>query len=271
MSRSPDLRFELEKAWRLLTAPLRPLPTFVIAGAPKCGTSTLYEVLTMHPRVRRGARKEPTNFVHYPGSRLRAAMNYPIKWPGADFVVGDGSVEYFTNPNAPGNVRDVVPEARLIFLFRDPVKRAWSDYQMFRKFGSDRADFSETVRAAIRWLDDPCVLPLVDAAARQAWHPARYVLCGWYARAVERWLKIFPPEQCLFLLSEEFFADPGGVARQAVRHVGLPDVEIAAPAIAREGGYAETMPAETEAELRAFFAPRNRELAALLGRDLPWA
>lgn len=271
MTRPPDLRFELEKAWRLATSPWRALPEFVIAGAPKCGTSTLYDILTEHPRVRRGARKEPTNFVHYPGSRLRAKMNYPIRWPGADFLVGDGSVEYFANPEAPRNVHAVLPRARVIFLFRDPVKRAWSDYQMFARFGSDRGDFSANVRAAMRWLNEPAVLPLVDAAARHAWHPARYVLCGWYARAVERWLEVFPRERCLFLVSEEFFADPVAAAARVLGHLGLPEVTLTPRPPARDGGYTDWMPAETEAELRAFFQPRNADLAALLGRELPWA
>ncbi|MGC1481848.1 MAG: hypothetical protein WA771_15220, partial [Chthoniobacterales bacterium] len=61
------------------TAPFRAMPSFVIVGAPKCGTSSLYDDLVSHPEVRRGARKEPTNFLHYPGSRLRAAMNYPVR------------------------------------------------------------------------------------------------------------------------------------------------------------------------------------------------
>ncbi len=266
----PDLRFELEKAWRLATAPLRPLPSFVIAGAPKCGTSTLYDYLAGLPGVRRGARKEPTNFLHFPGSRLRAAMNYPIRLPGQRFIVGDGSVEYFADPRGPQNVRDVVPEARLIFLLRDPVKRAWSDYQMFRKFGSDSADFSATVRSAMSWLDDPAVLPLVDAAARQAHHPARYVLCGWYARAIERWLSVFPREQCLFVVSEELLTAPHTAMPAVFRHIGLPATGAPELPKARDGCYAEAMPADTERELRDFFAPRNKELADLLGRDFPW-
>jgi hypothetical protein len=198
-------------------------------------------------------------------------MNYPIRLPGQRFIVGDGSVEYFADPRAPKNVREIVPEARLIFLLRDPVKRAWSDYQMFRKFGSDTADFSATVRSAIRWLDDPSVLPLVDAAACQAHHPARYLLCGWYARAIERWLSVFPREQCLFLFSEELFANPAAELPAVFRHIGLPAAGAPQLPKAREGRYAGTMPADTEQELRQFFAPRNLKLTELLGRELPWA
>lgn len=268
--KSPDIRFELDKAWRLLTAPLRAMPSFVIAGAPKCGTSTLHDFLVTMPGVRRGARKEPTNFVHYPGSRLRAAMNYPIRVPGRPFIVGDGSVEYFANPEAPRNVRDVVPAARLIFLLRDPVRRAWSDYQMLRASGTDTDDFSGTVRRAMRWLDDPTVLPLVDSAACKAHHPARYVLCGWYARALERWFRFFPREQCLVLISEELFADPAVKMPEVYRHLGLDGMEAPTLPRAREGGYAERMPEDVERELREFFRPRNAALAGLLGREIPW-
>jgi hypothetical protein len=265
-----NLQFEMEKAWRLATALLRAMPSFVIAGAPKCGTSTLYDYLATMPRVRRGARKEPTNFVHYPGSRLRAAANYPIRLPGQSFIVGDGSVEYFANPRAPENIREVIADARLIFLLRDPVCRAWSDYQMLHKFGADTADFSATVRDAMRWLDDPSVLPLVDSAACKAHHPTRYVLCGWYARALERWFSVFPREQCLVMISEELFADPAVKMPEIFRHIGLDGMEAPALPRAREGGYVGNMPGETERALREFFRPRNRALAQLLGRELPW-
>jgi hypothetical protein len=115
------------------------------------------------------------------------------------------------------------------------------------------------------------VLPLVDAAACQAWHPARYVLAGWYARAVERWPEVFPRERCLFLFSEEFYADPLVTMKVVFRHLGLVEANMSLLPAARDGGYSEKMPADVEAELRAFFAPRSRRLAELMGRELPWA
>lgn len=270
MSRSPDIRAEITKAWRLLTGPLRAMPGFVIAGAPKCGTSSLYDSITAHPAVRRGVRKEPTNFIHYPGSRLRAAMNYPIRIPGARFQVGDGSVEYFTHPEGPDNVRDVLPDARLIFIFRDPVARAWSDYQMYRRAGTDGEDFATTIDRAIRWLQDADLEPLIDAAARRAIHPARYVLCGMYARALARWFERFPREQCLVLFTEEFAADPAGTMQKVYAHLGLTPFDAATRGRARHGGYREEMPSRIAAALRAFYEPHDDRLREMLGRELPW-
>lgn len=270
MSRSPDIRAEVTKAWRLLTAPLRAMPGFVIAGAPKCGTSSLYDCITAHPDVRRGLRKEPTNFIHYPGSHFRAAMNYPVRMPWKRFMVGDGSVEYFTHPDGPDNVREVVPNARLIFILRDPVARAWSDYQMYRRAGTDTEDFSQTVERAMRWLSDASLEPLVDAAARHAIHPARYVLCGMYARALARWFDRFRREQCLVLFTEEFAADLDGTMAKVFAHLGLPPCSAGSCTRARHGGYREEMSPQTAAALRAFYEPHNDRLREMLGRDLPW-
>lgn len=267
---APDMKAEMTKAWRLATAPLRAMPGFVIAGAPKCGTSSLYDCITLHPDVRRGFRKEPTNFIHYPGSRWRAAMNYPMRTPGAAFVVGDGSVEYFTHPHGPANVQAVIPEARLIFLLRDPVARAWSDHQMYRKHGMDTADFTETVIRAMKWLEDPDLEPLIDAAAKQAIHPARYVLCGMYARALGRWFREFPRLQCLVLFSEDFDRDPEGTMREVFAHLNLRIVPVEPPPRARLGEYEREMPISTQQKMREFFAPHDARLAEMLGRDLPW-
>ncbi len=273
MSAGPNLTAEAAKAWRLLTAPLRVMPDFVIAGAPKCGTSTLYDLLAAHPRIRRGSRKEPTNFLHYPGSRFRAAMHYPLAIQRAlsgGFLAGDGSVEYFTHPDGPRNVREVIPQARLVFLLREPVERAWSDYQMFRRCGIERGDFDDVVERAIGWLSDADAAPLVDSASRNAFNPLRYVQCGMYARMLDRWFAAFPREQCLVVFSEEFFADPGSVVRRVIEHLGLSAMAIPELPIARRGGYSESMRPDTARALGEFYRLENERLPAMLGAVPPW-
>ncbi len=262
---------ELGKAWRLGTAPFRAMPSFVIVGAPKCGTSSLYDDLASHPDVRRGARKEPTNFLHYPGSRLRSAMNYPVRFGKGQFVVGDGSVEYFSHPDGPRNVRAVLPEARLIFLLRDPVRRAWSDYWMFREFGTEREEFEPVVDRAMDWLRQDDLRPLVESVERVNWNPLRYVLIGEYARVIERWLEVWPREQCLFLLSEEFSTNRTSVLMDVQRHLGLRERELPELPRARLGKISEKLDPAVESRMREYYAPHNARLAEILGRSLPWA
>lgn len=273
MSQSPDISAELFKAWRLGTAPLRMLPDFILAGAPKCGTSTMYDCIAAHPAVARATRKEPTNFLHYPTSALRSRMYFPFRfekiWRG-EFLTGEASVEYFTHPDAPKNIHGVVPDVKLVFMFREPVARAWSDYQMFVRSGHDKGDFPTVVHQSIRWLNDTNLQPLLSSSLRNSFGPLRYLANSLYWPNVQRWLAQFKRDNCLFLVSEDFFSDPQGETNRVYRHLGLPEVKLPEIPIARMGDYKEQLDGVLKAELNAFFAPHNNKLAEFLGRDLPW-
>ncbi len=270
MPKSPDTREELVKAWRLLTAPLRKRPGFLLPGAPKAGTSSLHDALCSHPEVARGRRKEPTNLIHYPGSERRARLNFPFRWEqGA--ICGDASVEYWSHPDAPAAAADLLPEARLIVMLRDPVERAWSDFRMFRRAGTDPGDFTETIVRAVRWLSDGDAAPLCEAASRQSHNPLRYVRCGMYADLLETWWRDFPRDRTLVVFSEEFFAAPQAEADKAWRHLGLAPTALKQVPRERDSGESEPVPARAREVLQSFYAPLNRRLAELLGRSLPWS
>lgn len=267
MSVTPDLPAEFRKLWRLGTAPLRSLPRFIIGGAAKCGTSSLYDLITAHPAVRRASRKEPTNFVHSPGSALRSRMHMPL---GRGSFSGEASVEYFMHPDAPRSIRAVIPEVRLIFLLRDPVDRAWSDYQMYVQAGQSPGDFTEITRRAMNWLGDPSLAPLVEAAEVRAVNPVRIVSIGMYARHLRRWFGQFSREQMLFLFSTELEEDPTGTAARVFTHLGLPQTPVTSPARARGGTYSREAPAEAAAALSEFYRSANEELSEMIQRKVPW-
>ena len=265
---SPDIRSEFHKAFRLVSAPFRRLPDFIMPGAPKCGTSSLYDVLVQHPGVRRASRKEPTNFIHYPTSVLRSRMHFPFAT--GNFITGEASVEYFIHPDAPRHIHDIVPDVRLIFMFRDPIKRAWSDYQMFRRSGHEKEAFSDVVEREIRWHADSSLAPLIASAARNAYSPVRYLLIGMYRQVLEHWLAVFPREKCLFIISEDFFRDGSMVLTQVQQFLGLPPCDPGPIPHARDGGYSEKIDSSTLEKLRTFYASHNQSLAGFLQRDLPW-
>ncbi len=221
-----------------------------------------------HPQTRRAARKEPTNFIHYPTSALRSRMHFPIATGG--FLTGEASVEYFIHPEAAQNIRAVVPQAKLIFLFRDPIKRAWSDYQMFRKSGHEKGTFSAAVENEMRWLADRTLDPLIHSAAKNTFSPVRYLFNGMYARVLQNWLAVFPREQCLFLISEDFFCDGRAVSEQVQKFLGLPFHDPGSIAHAREGSYAESIDPALLEKLRSYFVSHNQALEELLQIKLPW-
>lgn len=259
---------ELSKAWGLGTAPLRALPDFLIPGAPKCATSSVYDLIALHPGVRRSRRKEPTNFVHYGKSIIHARTNHPLRV--GRFLCGDASVEYFFHPEAPANAAAVVPEAKLIFVLRDPIARAWSDYRMFVKSGHEKDSFPVAIDRAIRWLSDAETLPLCDEVSRRAYNPVRYVRSGQYEENIARWLRHFDRDQMLIVFAEDYFARPADFAATVYNFLGLPEFSPSVfPHARNSGGDSEPEP-ETATKLRSFYAAGDAKLRQLVAGPLPW-
>lgn len=273
MPKQPDLKSEAAKAWRLLTAPLRAKPSFLMPGVPKSGSSSLFDALLLHPKVVRGPFKEPANLIRNPGSELRCRMHQPMMltslWKGP-FLCGDASMEYWFHPDAPSLARDLLPGARLIVVLREPVSRAWSEYRMFRKSGHDTADFTTTVTRAVRWLGDPEAADLRDASCRHFFNPLRYVRCGMYAELLAKWEACFSKERILVLFMEELISSPAREIAKVWNHLELEPVTVREMPHARDSGGGEPVPEGAAGVLRDFYHPLNRELSRHLGRDLPW-
>lgn len=104
-----------------------PLPTFLICGAPKAGTTALYEYLRQHPDVLMSTPKEPGFFHENHHKGVEWFRSHFDDWEG-ETAIGEASVMTMPTPGAEERVAKLIPDARLIFLLRDPVERAYSDY-----------------------------------------------------------------------------------------------------------------------------------------------
>ncbi len=268
---SPNIKLELQKAWRLGTSFFRARPDFLLPGAPKCATSSLYDWLSLHPMVRRASRKEPANFIHYPTSELRSRMHFPPRIPwSSPFITGEASVEYFSHPHAAKHIRDIFPQVRLLFMLRDPVQRAWSDYCMFIHSNVETEDFNLVIERSVRWFADPDTKPLVSSALKNTFSPVRYLANGLYAEVLSRWFQYFSPKQCLIVFQEDLLARPEFVQAQVLRHLQLPLTYSSPFPYARKGCSQETMRPETRALLKHFYREPNERLEDLLHMKLPW-
>ncbi len=269
-----DLRQDL----RLVTAPLRAVPDFILVGEAKCGTTSLFRYLSSHPRIAVSDRKEPNNFIDYPGSLLRARSHYPLLpglWlralsAGGRILPGEASAEYFSRRRLPDTIATLLPEARILVLLRDPVRRALSDHQMLSRAGVVDEDFDALVENAIRWLSEPALLPLLEDAGEYEHSSIRIVLRGLYRRSLERWFGRFGRDRVLVVISEELFEDPAAVCRRVFEFLGIEPLAIGDRGVRRPGGYDPGRYADARRLLADFYAPHNRQLESLLGRSLPW-
>jgi len=264
---------------RRATGGRRALPGFLIVGAQRAGTTSLFRYLMKHPYVAPAARKEVHFFdlnhdrgeqwyrAHFaPESSLEAfAAMYGVR-P----AVGEASPYYLFHPLAGERAATMIPELRVIVLLRDPVSRAYSHYQHMRSCGFEHLPFEAALAAEPGRLRGEEARLRTDPLYRSFAHQHHsYVTRGRYLPQLERWFAHVPPDRVLVVVAEDLYADTDAEFLRVTRFLGLPDVSLSTYEQANSHRYPPMSP-ETKARLQAVFEDENEQLAERLGRPLPW-
>ena len=255
------------------------LPDFLIIGAQKCGTTSLYSYLTEHPCVHAASVKEVGYFDRYYDrgldwyrsqfpSRLRKYYERVVR--RRPFLTGEASSGYILNPHSLGRIADVLPSAKLILILRNPVDRAYSHYQHTVRMGVETLPFAEAIAeepARIREAWQALLEGIDYPDLTLAWFA--YLRVGLYAEQVKVLLERVPRERVLIVSYEEFFADPRSSYARVVEWLGLPAWQPRDfGKLNRGDGGALSGPLREQ--LVEYFRPHNAELYELLGRRLGW-
>ena len=190
---------------------------FIVIGAQKAGTTSLFEHLKRHPEISLPAGKEAPYFSHdaayargWKNFMTKAAFGDPsCKWGTVSplYMVGgvyeplgahDG---HYDERTVPSRIQEHLPDVRMIAILRDPVDRAFSHYRMMVMNGFERRSFDE----AIRGLLHPAAL---DSSRRQPEETAGYVTWGEYGRILAGYFDVFVSEQILVIFTDELERAP---------------------------------------------------------------
>ena len=256
---------------RRLSAPLRGAPDFLILGAMKSGTSTLFHHLLRHPGVGAPYRKE----VHFFGMGERAGhgpawyrAHFPLRAPlGRRRLTGEATPNYLYDPEAPARIRAALPEVRLLAILREPTERAVSHYFHEVRMGRETLPIEEAFAVEDARLAHAATL---GEAGRETLEHACYRRRGLYAEQIERYLAHFPRERLLVLGMGELRRDPEGALARTFAFLGLPPHPIEPSEVRNAGGNRTPAPPALLDELRDEFAPHDARLAALLGGLPEW-
>lgn len=275
------------RKFRTLTAPLRKLPDFVVIGAAKSGTTSLYDLITKHPDVAPAHVKEPAHFsaVDMPGT-----VHYRANFPACTGrLAGEASTGYFARPDVPGRMKRVIPGAKLIAVLRNPVDRAHSHYHFARR---RNVETSVTFEGALE-LEGPrrerylAAVSEMNAIlggrapvpggrdmyqiARDCWDDSwhSYLRYGHYADHLERWLGHYGRDSLLILSTDDFRNDRQGTLDAVFGFLGVDQFGVEGFGDLNVGEYAE-MGRETRRRLVEHFRPHNERLYDLIGRRLDW-
>ena len=208
------------------------MPNFLIIGAGKSGTTSLYYYLKQHPQVYMSPVKEPKFFalegvkLDFRGPNDETSMNrrsvtdidaYRALFQGvtSEKAIGEASPLYLHSPDAPGRIKRYIPEAKLIAIFRDPVERAYSSFvQRVQKGDEPLSDFAEALR------DE-------ENRMRNNWAPrwqSKHI--GFYYAHLKRYYDTFERDQIKIYLYEDLKEDPVGVAQSMFRFLGVDDTFV---------------------------------------------
>jgi sulfotransferase family protein len=252
------------------------LPDFVIIGAHKGGTTSLYHLLTQHPYVERAPVKE-LHFFDLP-ERFEKGIEWyrrcfpPPRWKdGRRTITGEATPYYLYYPHVADRMAEVIPQARLIALLRNPVDRAYSHYYMRRRLGHETGTFEEAVEAEKAWLlhreKEPSEHERYSSASDDS---SNLLARGIYVDQLLRWSRFFDAGQMLVLKSEDFFERPADIVKRVLDFLGLPEWEPPAWEIRNKGNYEQKLDPATRRWLEEFFEPHNRRLYEYLGVDFGW-
>jgi hypothetical protein len=130
------------------------LPDFILIGAGKCGTTSLFNYLNQHPQIDLCPQKETYFFLpesvrtkFKPWGAITDVEEYKALFANApiDRVVGEISTTYYKHGDSAKIIHDTLPNVKIIAILRDPANRAFSDYQMHFRKGNETQDFSALI------------------------------------------------------------------------------------------------------------------------------
>lgn len=262
------------RPYRLATARHRVLPDFLILGMPRSGTSSLYSYIGQHPQVIRALTKEVQFFGrNYAKGENWYRSNFPLrKVMGPDQITGEATPGYLTTSSACEQIKEMLPEVKMICLLRNPTSRSISYYFLKRNGGYETMPMLEAMQADYEYGYSQRKQKLRDRILGRKW---RYEFCykelGQYVRLLERYWAQFDRSQILVLCSEKFFANPQATLRRVFDFLEIdPDYKVKDLAVRAAGkGKRDVDPGVYEF-LNDYFRPYNEELYEALGEDFGW-
>jgi len=242
-----------------------PLPAFIIGGAPRSGTTALAHVLDRHPRIAmaRPFAPEPKVFLAQPPDL--AAYRELFAGAPAGAVLGEKTTNYFESPAAREAIRSALPGVRMVFVLREPVARAYSNWLWTRANGLEQLPFAQAV-------DQEGSRPDPLAATRPHARPYAYLSRSRYGTLARPWVEAFGRDRVRFVVHEQLAGGGrAGALRDLQEFLGVEPADLGAlprglPNEARTTG--PPLDPAVAARLRERLAGEVRELAELTGLDV---
>ena len=214
------------------------LPNFLIIGAAKSGTTTLYDSLKQHPEIYFSPLKEPHFFSHGLSRNTQVSVERYGKYqsPITDLetykslfndvadetAIGEASTSYLIHPHAAKRIKQHIPDAKLIVILRNPVDRAYSSFLMQCRI--QKKDMTDSHK-------------LLEDFKEQVKRAYGENNTGLYHRKIQNYLEFFDESQLKVIAFKKFLTDFEPVTQDVFSFLNVKsDVRVEKPRVRNKGG-----------------------------------
>jgi len=258
-----------------LTGPIRSLPDFIIIGTARSGSTSLYYNICQHPCVLSAAYDE----LGYFDSNFHLGLNwyrslFPtlfskwiVKQKKQFAITGEDTPFYIWNPLVAKRILKILPKIKLIVLLRNPVDRAYSNYHLGIRAGSENLSFEDAIQIELKKLNE--INDEFEHNVEKYTIPRSYIAKGFYANQLKIWLELFNSEQLIIISTEDLESNPQGTLDKIYNFLKIPKNHKLIPEKQKKSSYPK-MKNETREFLINLYKKNNAELFNMIGQKFDW-
>ena len=258
-----------------ITASSRVLPDFIIIGTARSGTTSLFYNICEHPCVIPAAYDE----IGFFDSNYHLGLNwYRSMFPtkkhmekvkkNTEFAItGEDTPFYIWSPTVARRILKIIPNVKLIVLFRNPVDRAYSNYHLGVRAGSENLSFEDAIQFELDSLKNSEIES--DDDVKKYTIPRSYIAKGFYADQLKIWLKLFKSEQLFITSTEDFESNTENILNKIYDFLEIPQINLKNLEKHKVASY-PPMKDETRKFLVDLYKTHNEELFEMISKEFDW-
>ncbi len=253
-----------------ITASSRVLPDFIIGGTVRSGSTSLYYNICEHPSVLEASYDEigffDSNYhlgIEWYRSMFpkQKEMNEIRKSTGFA-ITGEDTPFYFWKKEAIERISEMIPDIKIISIFRNPVDRAFSNYNLGIRLKTEELSFEESIEEELNYIKRNGFRNAVD-------RKRSYISKGIYEKQIKFWFEIFPKEQIHILSTEDMHKNPEKELQKIFKFLEIPEYTIKNPQKQKSAKY-EKMNEKTRERLLNYYQPFNEKFFKIINQKFDW-
>lgn len=253
-----------------ITASSRTLPDFIIVGTVRSGSTSLYYNICQHPSVLPAAYDE----IGFFDSNYHLGMNwYRSMFPTKKqmklvrdktgfAITGEDTPFYFWKDEAAKRIYEMNQNMKIIVICRNPVDRAYSNYNLSIRGETEKLTFEEAIDKEIDFLDKHSFRESVDQRRS-------YLAKGLYEKQIRIWFELFPREQIHIISTEEMQKEPEKTLQKIFEFLKIHEYVIKNPQKQKAAKYSE-MNVQTRKKLLDFYEQPNEKFFKIIQKRFCW-